>query len=109
MNFDNMIMMNTSININGRRYYFNYSEDNNGRLIVEVNLHRMTKREAGYVINNVIAMYGFEFILELIHGYNNGTVLKNMIQYEINNKRISYKYNCVYNKGVTYLLIKSKD
>ena len=55
MKFDNIITMNTSIIVGGRRHYFN-------------------------------------FIMVLIHGYNNGTILKNMIQYEINSKRISMKY-----------------
>ena len=48
MKFDNIITMNTSIIVGGRRHYFN-------------------------------------FIMVLIHGYNNGTILKNMIQYEIVN------------------------
>lgn len=72
MKFDNIITMNTSIIVGGRRHYFN-------------------------------------FIMVLIHGYNNGTILKNMIQYEINSKRISMKYRDVYNKGVTTLLIDSRE
>ena len=58
MKFDNIITMNTSIIVGGRRHYFN-------------------------------------FIMVLIHGYN-GTILKNMIQYEINSKRISMKYRYIW-------------
>lgn len=109
MKFDNIITMNTSIIVGGRRHYFNYGEDDDGNLIVEVDLHRMTRHEAKYVINNIISMYDFNFTIVLIHGYNNGTILKNMIQYEINSKRISMKYRDVYNKGETTLLINSKE
>lgn len=42
MKFDNIITMNTSIIVGGRRHYFN-------------------------------------FTIVLVHGYNNGTILKNMI------------------------------
>ena len=59
MKFDNIITMNTSIIVGGRRHYFN-------------------------------------FTIVLVHGYNNGTILKNMIQYEINSKRIPMKYRYIW-------------
>ena len=77
--------------------------------MVIVDLHGMRKNEAKNIINSILLMYNFEFSLMLIHGYNNGTVLKDMIQYEIHNKRITLKYMYKYNKGVTFLLINSKE
>lgn len=109
MDYRNIIIMNTSIVVNGRRYFFNYSEDDNGYLVVEADLHGMTKNEAKFIVNGIMSMYSFEFTLVLIHGYNNGTILKDMIQYEINNKRISIKYRYKHNEGVTLLSIKSID
>ena len=54
-------------------------------------------------------MYNFEFTMMLIHGYNNGTVIKDMIQYDIHNKRIVAKSVYMHNKGVTYLFVNSKE
>ena len=109
MTYMDLILMNTSIVFGGRRFYFDFDENKDGTLLVKLDLHGMRKNEAKYVINGIISMYNFEFTMMLIHGYNNGTVIKDMIQYDIHNKRIVAKSVYMHNKGVTYLFVNSKE
>ena len=109
MTYMDLILMNTSIVVGGRRFYFDFDENKDGTLLVKLDLHGMRKNEAKYVINGIISMYNFEFTMMLIHGYSNGTVIKDMIQYDIHNKRIVAKSVYMHNKGVTYLFVNSKE
>ena len=72
---------------------------------ITVDLHGFRKRNAERVINNIISMYRFPFKLALIHGYNHGTVLKELIWNEYENTRIIDKETPVTNWGITYLSI----
>lgn len=81
-----------------------YEED--GEKTIKIDLHGLRKKNAERLINNVIAMYRFSFRLVLIHGYNHGTVLKELIWNEYKNERVQRKYSHLGNLGITYLDIE---
>ena len=60
---------------------------------------------AARLLNNVITIIREPFTLEVIHGYNRGTVLRTYVNTELKNKRIKDRYICRYNEGVTVLNI----
>ena len=72
---------------------------------VTVDLHHLKVKEAKRLINNIIAVNRKSFKMELIHGYNHGTDLKNMIQRDFENKRIINKNSLAYNLGLTELTL----
>lgn len=77
------------------------------RIIID--LHGMHCREAKRLINNIICIYTYENTkvkLDLIHGYNHGTRLKDMINKEINHNKIE-KVEAKNNPGKTYILVGS--
>ena len=76
-------------------------EDENDEAVITLDLHGMDCRTARRVVKSIIAMYRFSFDLVLIHGYNHGTVLKNMLNNSFDNERIISKSTPVYNPGVT--------
>ncbi len=77
----------------------------NGVFVLQLDLHGLKKYEAKRLINSLIALCNGRFILELIHGYTHGTVLKEMIAAEITNTRITEKWSFAYNPGRTLLEI----
>lgn len=76
-----------------------------GEMLISVDLHYMYKEEARRLLAAIIDENPFEFCLEVIHGFNHGTVLKNMVRDELKNRRIVKKYSPVWNPGSTYLVI----
>lgn len=81
------------------------SKDEDGEMVITVDLHRMKKEDAKKLINGIIALNRFEFRLDVIHGFNNGTVLKSMVNKELNNRRIAARYCDAWNPGNTHLII----
>lgn len=80
------------------------SHEEDGTPIIEINLHEMNRKEVLELITNILAWYRFNFILNLIHGYNHGTAIRDMIRTEIHNKRI-IGMTCPRNKGLTIIEI----
>lgn len=76
-----------------------------GMMVVRIDLHGMTRNEATKVIKGVLLLNNGSFILDLIHGYNHGTVLKKMICEDLDNARIGRKWGYEYNHGETFLEI----
>jgi hypothetical protein len=70
-----------------------------------VDLHGKHRHEAKVFINNIILLTNHPFNMVLIHGYNNGTVLKQMIYEETINPRIVSKRGSAYNMGQTLLRV----
>ena len=70
-----------------------------------IDLHGKTQKEARRLLNNVINVIMHPFTMEVIHGYNNGRALKDMIFTEDINPRIVSKKVPVYNIGETILSI----
>ena len=74
-------------------------KEDNG--IVTVDLHGLSVTNAKRLINNLIVMNRDPFELDLIHGYNRGTALKQMIHEDLNSNRIVKKEVLAHNLGLT--------
>ena len=81
------------------------SRNDYGELVISVDLHGMQKEEARCFIQRLINNNPFAFSMEIICGYNHGTVLRNMINRELINMRIAKRYSKPENPGCTYLSI----
>ena len=79
------------------------SKENENRITID--LHSLSCRDAEKLIKDTIALTRGEYIMEVIHGYNNGTALKEtIINHKISN-RISNRRSPSWNPGVTELAI----
>lgn len=83
----------------------NITEDKTGTATVRVDLHEMHVKEARHFLKNIIAVSRKDFLLEVIHGYNNGTALKTMVLNDMENKRIKDRSEVRNNPGRTMLNI----
>lgn len=81
------------------------SRNDSGETFISVDLHGMQKEEAAYFIQRLINSNPFAFSMEIIYGFNHGTVLRNMINRELVNMRIAKRYSDPRNPGSTYLAI----
>ncbi len=73
------------------------------RIIADV--HGMKCHEARLFINNIINIVRTAFQLIIIHGYNHGTAIKDMLAQSFSNRRIYKQFPDFYNKGVTNMFI----
>lgn len=81
------------------KYYYNYSE------VLTVDLHNMKAWDAWSFLDRFIAFAPKEVgEIIVIHGYNNGKVLMNMVRKEYKNNRISKK-KTDWNAGRTSLIL----
>ena len=71
---------------------------------VVVDVHGMKCVQARRFLNNIIALMEGAFRVIVIHGYNHGTAIKDMLADNFNNKHIMKRLSDPYNHGVTYLL-----
>lgn len=78
-------------------------EDNEEGFIVDV--HELHKGETKRMINNMINVTTQPCRITVIHGYNSGTVLLEMIRKELNNPKIKHITTVAYNPGETFLEI----
>lgn len=79
------------------------NENENIQIIVDV--HGLKTHEAKRLINNLVVMLRGSFELKIIHGYNHGTSIKEMIWNEFKNKKVVNKLADKSNLGVTYLAV----
>lgn len=86
----------------------NIYQNKNGNQVVQFDLHGYNRKTAERQIKNIIAVIPQECYLEIIHGYNNGTVLKELINSELKNDRIAERIAKKNNPGVTTVHIKEK-
>jgi len=86
------------------RFAVTVNED--GEIVIRVDLHHLTKKVAEKVLQSIISVNRFPFTLDVIHGYNHGTVLLEMIRNEFSHQRIQRIYSNSYNPGETYLVIQ---
>lgn len=70
-----------------------------------VDLHGKSRKEAKQLLNNIINIIRHPFTIEVVHGYNHGTALKDMIITEEINPRIISRNVPAYNVGETILLV----
>lgn len=76
-----------------------------GKARIVADVHGMTCREARRFINNIINLVRISFQLIVIHGYNRGTAIKDMLANDFNNNHIYGRFPDPRNQGVTHLLI----
>ena len=74
-------------------------------LQITVDVHGMKCYEAKKFINNIINAVRTTFKLAIIHGYNHGTAIKDMLAENFSNIHIVDQYQDPYNKGVTHMVL----
>ncbi len=70
-----------------------------------VNVHGMECFRVRRFIRNIINVVHKAFQLIIIHGYNHGTAIKDMLANNFNNQHIKNKYVDFHNPGVTHMQI----
>ena len=69
----------------------------------QIDLHGFSRKQAYFVITTIIKLTRENFTLDLIHGFNHGTILKSMIYEDIHSPRITNKYCNPWNPGETFI------
>ena len=80
-------------------------ENEEGNKVIRIDLHGVKKKNAVRMISNIIALIRTDFILEVVHGFNHGTVIKEYIWNEMVNDRITGKRCPANNPGITYISV----
>lgn len=70
-----------------------------------VDVHGMKCPQAKRFINNIINVVRIVFRLIIIHGYNHGTAIKEMLAQNFSNNHIYEQFPDPRNQGVTHMLI----
>ena len=83
----------------------NFVENEDGSIKVVVDLHGLSKRNAIRMLSNIMVLCRFQFELEVVHGFNHGTAIKEYIFKEMHNDRVVHKQSPFYNPGITDLMI----
>lgn len=81
------------------------SEFDERRIRIVADVHDMKCNQARRFINNIINTVRVAFQLIVIHGYNHGTAIKDMLAQNFSNTHITEKLADPYNQGVTHMLI----
>lgn len=81
------------------------NEKTNGKLLITADVHGMKCRDAKRFINNIINIIRAAFQLIIIHGYNHGTAIKDMLAQNFSNDHIYNQFPDPYNQGVTHMFI----
>jgi len=94
------------------RLIFSYEEiermqidESEQQLNITVDVHGLKCCEARRFINNLINLLRMSFQLIVIHGYNHGTAIKDMLATDFSNPHVRKSYPDSYNQGVTHLLV----
>ena len=70
-----------------------------------IDLHGLKRKEAKRFLNNIVNLITRTTELRVIHGYNHGTVLKDMIREDFSNPKIREVRLSVFNLGETVLKV----
>ena len=76
-----------------------------GKVRITADVHGMKCYEARRFINNIINIVRIAFQLIIIHGYNHGTAIKEMLAQNFTNSHIYEKFPDSRNQGITHMLI----
>lgn len=74
---------------------------------IKVDVHGLTCARAKRFINNIINLIMDAFKLIVIHGFNHGTAIRDMLRGEFTNVKIDSLFSVMENDGVTYMVIHS--
>ena len=81
------------------------SESASGRIRITADVHGMKCYEVNRLIKNIIILVNSEFSFAVIHGYNHGTAIKDMLAQNFKNSHVREQYQDSFNKGLTHMLI----
>ncbi len=81
-----------------------FKECDNEVLNVTVDVHGMKCWEARKFLNNILNIAKSRIEISVIHGYNHGTDIKDMINCNFSNPHIQKIYSDNYNMGITHIL-----
>ena len=81
------------------------TESNSEHIKIIADVHGMKCYEARRFINNIINIVRIAFQLVIIHGYNHGTAIKEMLAQNFSNNHIYEQFPDPRNQGVTHMLI----
>lgn len=76
-----------------------------GNITIVIDVHGMKCSQARRFINNIINTVRCAFRLVIIHGYNHGTAIKDMLSINFHNSHIEEQFPDAYNLGMTHMLI----
>lgn len=76
-----------------------------GELRITADVHGMKCRGARRFINNIINTVRIAFILIVIHGYNHGTAIRDMLYTKFKSPHITNQHLAPLNQGVTIMTI----
>ncbi len=86
----------------------NTETDEDGKLQIEFDMHGLSRKEAKRQLKNIIAINPSAFTINAIHGFNHGTVLKEMIHDDELSTRVTDKQYLDYNPGRTMIIIAER-
>lgn len=72
---------------------------------IRVDVHGLTKSVAKRFINNIINVIRDAFNLLVVHGFQHGNVIREMLRSEFWNPKVCSLHEVISNPGVTYLVI----
>lgn len=72
---------------------------------IVVNVHGLKCFQVRQLLNNLISVMRMKFHLLVIHGYNHGTAIKNMLGNDFQNCHVTKLYPDPFNKGVTHISV----
>lgn len=70
-----------------------------------IDLHKMGSSECCWMVRTIIAATRTGFKMNLIHGYNHGTILKKVLRTEKMSRRVTDMYSDPWNPGMTHVNI----
>ena len=77
-----------------------------GNITIVIDVHGMKCSQARRFINNIINLIRTAFEMVVIHGYNHGMAIKNMLANQFRNEHISSKYQDENNQGITHIVVE---
>lgn len=84
---------------------YDFTVDGNGIPNIRLNVHGMTVREAKVFILNVVNVIRGRMVLEVIHGFNHGTAIRDMLAGENFSGRLTERSCPGRNPGMTNMRI----
>lgn len=80
-------------------------ESASGLIGIIADVHGMSCYRARRFILNIINTVHCSFQLVVIHGYNHGTAIRDMLAEDFKNSHIREHHQDIYNQGITHMLI----
>ncbi len=70
---------------------------------IMLDVHGLSCQEVKELVEDIIMITGGHYMIEVIHGYRNGTKIRDMLRKNYINSKICYIDTNPINRGVTYL------